>query len=90
MGMPGWKREAASCLKADKSWEDVEEEGRAGWSMGRKGIQLSWPTCFRLTLMAESSGCHMPALIRWLCSLETVRNVYWKQGKPCRLGWIES
>lgn len=26
------KRETASGLKANKSWEDMEEEGRASWS----------------------------------------------------------
>lgn len=71
----------------------MEEEGRASWS-GAGGIQLSMAN---LLWYPHSGGRELwvphacPALGGGvLCTLETVRDVYWEQGKLFRLGWIRS
>lgn len=85
------KRGTASCLKANKNWEDMEEEGRAGWSREHSAERgqsvvtpLRWQRALGVTCLPWWGGGGT------LCALKTVQDVYWEQGKLFRLGWLRS
>lgn len=66
--------------------------GRGGWSLLECEVRASiwaWLICCGPTLMAESSGCYTPALLLWLCALETVRNGFFgSKGNLLGLGGL--